>query len=237
MAFPKIQHPLTKIQVPSTKKTISLRPMLVKEEKLLLMAKTSSLQNESIQDMLQAIKQVVQNCVIDKIDVGKMPLFDLQYIFLKLRSISINNIVKITLTDEEDGKKYDFEIDLDNVVVNFPEKTDKVIKITKDISIQMRYPESSLYDDKEYLNSSDNDEILYRCIEKIYDGDSVIQISKDNIEELKKWIEEIPITSYETIQNFFDNLPTLFYEINYENSVGSKKKVTLRKLDDFFTLL
>lgn len=238
MQLPKISHPITKVQTYVAKKNVQLRPMLVKEEKILLTAKAATLQNESFQDMLQAIKQIVTNCIVDKnFDVDRLCLADLQYLFIKIRSISINNIVNISYTDPDDGEKYDFAINLDNVIVKMPEKQNKLIKVTDTIGIQMKYPEASLYDDKEYFQSEDQDEVVYNCVEKIFDGDSVIQIKKENKEELKKWFEELPISSYEKIQEFFMDLPTLFYEIKYKNSLGNEKVITLRKLDDFFTLL
>ena len=107
--LPKIDYPVYKIKVPSQKKESQFRPFLVKEEKLLLMAKES----DNTSDILSAIKQIINNCSIDsKFDVNKLALFDLEYVFLKLRSISVDNIVKVSYKDNEDEKVYDFEIDL-----------------------------------------------------------------------------------------------------------------------------
>jgi hypothetical protein len=106
--LPKIEHPTFKIKIPSTEKTHSFRPFLVKEEKILLMAKES----KSTSDILSAIRQIVINCSVDeKFDIDKLALFDLEYIFLKLRSISVDNVVKVAYRDNEDSKLYYFEVD------------------------------------------------------------------------------------------------------------------------------
>ena len=107
--LPKIQYPVHTIIVPSTKKKVNFRPFLVKEEKILLMAKES----EKDSDILMAVKQIVNNCSTDpKFDVNSLSIFDLEYIFLKLRAASVDNTIKISYKDLEDDKVYDFEIDL-----------------------------------------------------------------------------------------------------------------------------
>ena len=119
MTLPKISYPTYTIKVPSTKKNVKFRPFLVKEEKLLLMAKES----ENNADILQSIKQIVNNCCLDEnFDNEKLTIFDLEYIFIKLRAFSVDNIVKVSYKDEEDGQNYDFEVDLNSVEIDFPEK-------------------------------------------------------------------------------------------------------------------
>jgi len=113
MSLPKIDYPLYNISIPSLRKTYRFRPFLVKEEKILLMAKESK--NQS--DIFSAIKQVATNCCVDNIDLNKLPLYDLEYIFLKLRSFSVDNIIKISYKDLEDEKIYDFNVDLNEVEI------------------------------------------------------------------------------------------------------------------------
>jgi hypothetical protein len=165
MSLPKLDYPMYSIKIPSLKKEYSFRPFLVKEEKLLLMAKESQVPAES----LAAIKQVVNNCLIDKFDVNKMTVFDLEYVFLKLRAVSVENKIKVSYKDFEDDKLYDFEVDLNDVEITYPEKKDNVIRINKNSGLTMVYPSASLYDDKEFL-SLEKDymfELIIKCIEKL----------------------------------------------------------------------
>ena len=89
MGLPKVLHPTFSLVLPSTKQTIHFRPFLVKEEKILLIAQAS----EDKSDIVKAIKQVVQNCIVeDNIDVNDFTTFDLEYFFIKLRSKSVQKI-------------------------------------------------------------------------------------------------------------------------------------------------
>jgi hypothetical protein len=234
MSLPKIDYPIYKINVPSLKKDFQFRPFLVKEEKLLLMAKESA--NPS--DVLSAIKQIVNNCSIDKkLDISKLAIFDLEYIFLKLRAISVDNLIKVSYKDTEDEKVYDFEINLDKVKIKYPEKMDNNIKITDKSGIIMKYPSASLYDDTDFLNL-ENDymfELIVRCIESIYYEDQVYDCKQYKKEELNEFLENLNIKSFESIQNFLLTVPKMEYKINYENSKGNNREIVLNSLNDFFT--
>jgi hypothetical protein len=113
MALPKISAPILSFVIPSTQEIKKFRPFLVKEEKILLLA-----QEGGESDTIMALKQVITNCCHDFIDVDRLTTFDLEYIFLKLRAKSINNIVKLRFRDREDEKIYDFEVNLDDVEVS-----------------------------------------------------------------------------------------------------------------------
>ena len=120
MALPKFNYPTTLIENPSNKKKYTFRPMLVKDEKLLLMAKAS----EVTTDILSAIKQVVSNCVLDNdLDVDTLPLYVLEYLFIKLRAFSVGDKINVSYRDFEDNKLYEFEIDLSAVTIRAPEET------------------------------------------------------------------------------------------------------------------
>jgi hypothetical protein len=233
-SLPKIDYPVYRVKIPSLKKEFQFRPFLVKEEKILLMAKES----EQATDILSAIKQIINNCSIDsKFDIDKLALFDLEYIFLKLRSISVDNIVKVSYKDNEDGKNYDFDIDLNDVEVHFPEKINNNINITEKSGIVMKYPSAKLYDDKEFL-SLEKDymfELIVRCIDSIYYEDQIYKANDYKKEELVEFLENLNIKVFEEIQKFLLNIPKIEYKINYENSEGTKREIVLSSLNDFFT--
>jgi hypothetical protein len=232
--LPKIDYPVYKIKIPSLKKETQFRPFLVKEEKLLLMAKES----ENASDILSAIKQIINNCSIDaKFDVSKLALFDLEYVFLKLRSISVDNIVKVSYKDNEDEKVYDFEIDLNKVEVKFPEKTDNNIKITNKSGIIMKYPSAELYDDQEFL-ALEKDymfELIVRCIESIYYEDQVYSSKDYKKEELNEFLEGLDIKTFDKIQKFLLSVPKMEYKIQYKNSLEHDREIVMSSLNDFFT--
>lgn len=236
MALPKLTHPMFDVVVPSSKKVIKIRPMLVKEEKILLMAKTS----DDPSEILSAVKQVVNNCIVDSdIDIEKFPLFDVEYLFIKIRSYSVSNISKVSYRDNEDNKVYDFEVDLEKVEVVFPEKLETNFAISDTMGVIMKYPQASLYSDKEFLQSPAEeilDNLILNCIDKIYDGDTMIDPKTYPKEELKEFIENIDVNTYDKLRKFFNSLPVLHYKITYKNEKGNERNIELNSLTDFFTL-
>lgn len=233
-SLPKIDYPILKIKVPSTKKEYMFRPFLVKEEKLLFMAKESK--NES--DILTAIKQVVQNCCLDKkFNVDSVAIFDLEYLFLRLRSFSVDSVSKISIKDYEDQKTYEFEIDLENINVVFPENVDNVVKINETAGIILKYPPASLYSDQDFLNLEKDHlfELILRCIDKIYDGEEVFETKEFKKEELSEFIDTMNVKVFEKIHKFLMSTPKINYVIEYKNSLGNDRKVELSSLNDFFS--
>lgn len=233
--LPKIDYPMYTITIPSTKKNSKFRPFLVKEEKLLLMAKES----KSNSDILSAIKQVVNNCSVDNnFDINKIALFDLEYIFLKLRSFSINNIIQVSYKDLEDEKLYDFNIDLNDVEIQYPNSDiSNVIKISEKSGIIMNYPSSKLYDDKDFLDLTDNYmfELILRCIDKVYYEDEIFEASNYTKQDLSEFLENLNLKLFEDIQKFLVNVPKMEYKINYKNSFNNDREIVLTSLNDFFT--
>jgi len=234
MSLPKIDYPIYNLKVPSLKKDFKFRPFLVKEEKLLLMAK----ENENPIEILSTIKQIVNNCSLDKsFDVNKIALFDLEYLFLKLRAVSVENTITVTYKDNEDGKTYEFEINLDEVNVVFPEKIQNNIKITEKSGMIMKYPSASLYDDESFLSMQKEQlfALIVRCIDSIYFEDEMYNASDYKVKELEEFLEGLDIKTFEKVQSFLISLPKLEKKLEYTNSLGNKREIVLNTLSDFFT--
>lgn len=234
MPLPKISHPTFEEKIPSTGETVEIRPFLVKEEKILLLAQQSGEER----DMIRALKQVISNCIVTKgFDVNKLALFDLEYMFVRLRARSVDNVITVVVNDSDDGQRYELDIDLDDIKVIFPENHEKEIKIDDDSGIILKYPSAKMLD--ALTNTMSQEEILTQLtlggIECIYNGEHVIYPDEDGVEEIEEFIDNLTLPIYEKIRTFFVNLPKLNYTINYTNSKGDAKKVVLNSLRDFFT--
>jgi hypothetical protein len=211
--------------------------MLVKEEKLLLMAK----QSEDATSILSTIKQVVNNCSLDPAFlVDTIPLFALEYIFIKLRAASVGKEIEVSYRDFDDGKTYPFKIDLDQVQIKYPEAVpDHKIAITPTSGLVLKYPAAALYDDKIFLSTEGDDSfynLIIKCIDVVYDGDNVYTGADFKFEELAEFLELLDIKSFDKIRDFMMNLPTLYYKLTYVNEKGAEKVIELSTLSDFFTL-
>lgn len=235
MALPKITQPTFDCEIPTTKQKIKLRPMFVKEEKILLIAK----QSDDRAEQLNAIKQVVNNCIVQpQIAVDDLAFVDIEYLFCKIRSQSISNKQKVQYKDNEDNQVYDFVIDLDKVEYKDNLDNKPIIQLTDNISITMRYPPAKLFTDSNFYQLDDQqmfDKLVTSCIVKIFEGDTVHDCKQSTEQELKEFIDQIPAIHYEKIQQFLTNTPTLYYCIEYTNSKQTKRTIELRTLDDFFT--
>jgi hypothetical protein len=235
MPLPKIQYPAFTIEIPSTKKKEMFRPFLVKEEKILLIAKLSGQES----DVLLSIKQVVNNCALDEnFDVDKLTIFDLEYCFINIRSTSVSNVVTLSYRDFEDNKSYEFEVNLNDIKIKWPEKIENKIKISDTSGFTMKYPQASLYEDKEFLESGDESffKLIVRCIDVIYDGDDVYPAANFTLQEIEEYLENLDVKSFESARNFLMYQPKLQYIINYKNSLGNDRTIELNSLTDFFTL-
>lgn len=251
MPLPKIDHINFPVTLPSSKKKVRIRPYTVKEEKILLAAQASSDQDDSI----EAIKQVVSNCIIGDFDVETAPIFDVEYLFIRLRMHSVNSIVELTYTDETDldehgiGKSHDFTVDLEDVQVRFPEGHTNKIDFGNGIGAIMRYPSfETMKSVREHLEASISEPsrdvaiqalfmIYGESIDLIYDDDKVYKAGLDfTQEEVMDFIDNLSSPALFKIQEFFNTIPTVYYEIQYQNSKGESKTIPLSGIADFFIL-
>lgn len=236
MALPEIKHPIFKLKVPSTKKEIRYRPYTVKEEKLLLTSKMS----DNIDEVVETLKQVIKNCILDDVNIDKLAMFDIEYIFINLRKVSVSD--KVELFVENNGKKIPFEIDLNTVNVKFPKEHSNIIAINDDISIKMKYPnmkqilglenvatveESTLVKVDDYIF-----DMFVDCIESVMDSDKVY--SEFTKEELSTFVLNLPSENNKKIAEFFNSMPSLEHKVEVKLPDGNKTEVTLRGLKDFF---
>lgn len=235
MGLPVIQHPAFTLNLPSTKQKIEFRPFLVKEEKILLIAQTSGDQG----DIIRAVKQVVSNCILtESINVDDFTTYDLEYFFIKLRAKSVQNVIKLTYRDRDDEQAYDVEVNLDEVEVKEDNIIEPKITINEKSGLLLRYPRVNIVDNaKEIDNGVDfNFFILQSCIDKIYNEGVTHDPSEFSTEELKEFVDSLPVPVYQQIQKFIDAMPRIEHTVSYTNSNGKEVKITLRTLTDFFSL-
>lgn len=234
MPLPKIEHPVYSLTLPSTGKQINFRPFLVKEEKILLMAKQGGEEKE----IMKALKQIINNCIVDeKVDVESFATFDIEYFFLKLRSRSVNNIVSLSYKDFEDEKVYTVDVDLESVeIIKDPTHTNK-IKLSGGIGVVMKYPSVEIVNK---LSSESEEEVAFdvikQCIDTVYDQDNVYNAKDFSEQEIDEFVQNLDVNSLEKMLEFFKTMPRLHYEVKYTNSLNQERVIPLNTLTDFFTL-
>lgn len=235
MTLPKPDMPIFEKTLPSTKAKIKIRPMTTKEEKILLIAK----QGDDPAEILSAVKQVVGNCLLDDRDVGSLAAFDIEYLYVNIFAVSKTNKVKVSYRDNEDNKVRDFDVNLSDVEVVFPEEDYRKVVANDKISLLFKYPEAKIYDDKAFMDLEGEkvfEELAVRCLDKVYEGDTAFEATTMKPEEIREWLDTLPAVVYDQTRKLFSNLPTLRYEIKYTNDNNKERKIVLSTLNDFFTL-
>jgi hypothetical protein len=232
MSLPKLEHPTFELTIPSSKNPVRYRPFLVKEEKILLMAQESGEEKE----VIHAIQQIIANCLVEgDFSVETAPTFDVEYFFLKLRALSVNDVAKITITDEDNQSQHEVEINLNEIDVIFPDSdtVNNIVEVTDNLSLELRYPTFSdleMVDAGEILTGSV--ELMQRCVARIYNGEEVFDTADYTAAELNEFVENLPADTFEKMQDFFTVMPKLSHEVSYK--VGKKtKKQTIEGLASF----
>ena len=236
MALPKLTTPTYELEIPSTDDKIKYRPFLVKEEKILMMA----MESKSSADITQAVKDIVMECTFNKVDISNMPMFDVEYIFLNIRSKSVGEVSKLKILCQDDGKTYaDVELDLNEVKVQVGDDHTNKIELTEDMGLIMKYPTIDSFSETGIrdINPSNMLDVISTCILQIYEkkGEKTYDPKDQTKKELTEFIEQLNTKQFKDVQKFFETMPKLKHEITVKNPKTKKEnKVTLTGLNDFF---
>ena len=237
MALPKLNVPVYEAVLPSTEKVIKYRPFLVKEEKLLLTAQESG--EEAV---LPAVKQIIKNCVQGEIDVDNLPIFDIEYVFLRLRAKSVGEEITLGLKPwgcpQNDGElcKFTTEVSVNLEEIKCVKDKTHTSKIMLDnkIGIMMKYPDISQLNTK----GSENEmgfEVIKKCINMIFTEEETHERDSFTDKELDDFIDSLNTKQMEKIKNFFDTMPVLKHTVKYTcKTCDEEKETTIQGLQSFF---
>ena len=215
MALPQLNAPSYEMVVPSTGETVKYRPFLIKEQKVLMIAQETGKES----DMARAMCDIVKSCTDGTIkNPEKLPTFDIEYMFLQLRSRSVGSEVELEITcPDDDETKVPVTINLEDVMVQTSEEHSKEIMITDEIGIKMKYP--SMIDISKYGNKTKTVDLTFGvikdCLESIFDSEQVYEDMPKK--ELDTFIESMNTEQFGKLQKFFDTMPKLKHTITVTN--------------------
>jgi len=233
MALPKLNTMTYELELPSNGETIKYRPFLVKEQKILMIAQES----EDDKQIQSAFAQIIKDCTFGELDPYVMPMFDLEYVFLQLRSKSVGEKVKLKLICPDDNKtEVQVTLDLKDVNVQMTADHTNIVKLTKDISMTMKYPSLSDmdgFDPQGQIRSIF--EMIKRCILEIHDGKTIHNKVDISDKELDKFIDSMSTENFEGVSNFFETMPKLRHVFKITNPKTKKKsEIPVEGLQSFF---
>ena len=232
MSLPVINTPTYELEVPSTKEQLTYRPFLVKEEKILLMA----MEEEDAKHMVNAVRTIVDNCTFKTLKISKMPMFDLEYVFLNIRAKSVGEVVSVKILCDDDNETYaDVDIPLEEIEVKFQKGHTNIIDLTDDIKIEMAYPTFEMLDNFDVDTTKGVFELIGKCVERIIDGETIHERADFNKKELNDFLDSLNTAQFADVQSFFETMPKLSHDVEFTNPKTKKKhKKTLEGLNSFF---
>ena len=233
MALPKLNTVTYELTLPSTGKQVEYRPFLVKEQKALMIAQESG-EDKQIE---KAFAQIINDCVLDDVDPYTMPMFDVEYLFLRIRGKSVGEKVKLSLLCPDDEKtRVDVEINLEEVDVQMSVGHTNTIELSDGVSMVMKYPclkDMTGFDEEGEIKSLF--EMIKRCVHEIHHEETVYNRVDISDKELDDFIDSMTSDNFEQVTNFFSTMPKLIHVVEVKNPKTKKKnEIPIEGLQSFF---
>ena len=236
MGLPVLDTPRYQCELPSTGETVEFRPFLVKEQKLLLMMK----EGETEIAILETVRQLLESVVYTKLDIRRLPSFDIEYLFIQVRAKSVGETIQLRFycqNEECDNGSADVNIDLSEIVVSRENEKSNDIKVSEGVGITFKYPNIEVL--QKVSGISDTQEQVFQmirlCGDTIYDEENVYDLSDVEEDEMKTFYESLTIENSNDIQKFFMGMPFLSHKVEYEcPKCKAKGERELRGLSNFF---
>ena len=233
MALPQLKTLTYELNLPSNGKAIKYRPFLVNEQKNLMIAQES----EDEKMMETAFAQIIGDCVLDDIDPYKMPMFDIEYVFLQIRAKSVGSEVELSVYCPDDGETMtQVKVQLEDIAVqtNVEHKTE--YNLTDDIKINFRYPRLNDVQDLP-ADASDFErmtKLVHHCIDTVETPDEVINRVDMSEEEIDEFIDSFNGPQLESAIEFFDTMPKVRHLVEVTNPVTDVKgEILLEGIESF----
>ena len=237
MPLPTIVTPTFELNLPSNGKKIKYRPFLVKEEKILILA----IESNSMRDISRAIKDVLKNCILTKnVKVDELPTFDIEYLFLNIRSRSIGESIELIVTCPDDGEtKVQTKIYIDEIEVKKDENHSLDIKLDSTYTMRLKYPSLDQFIDDNFnfddVSKDNSFDIIASCIDIVFSDEEAWEAKDCTKKELIDFVERLDSNQFKQIETFFDTMPKLSHQIEVENpKTNVKSTVMLEGLASFF---
>lgn len=220
--------PTYDVFLPITKQKHKFRPMTVKEEKILLLAQ----QSRSINEMGNALIQILKNCFHDLKNPENLPIADAEKAFLSLRSKSIGEEANFILRCPETGEILNFKLNLEDFYLESKESKNTEIKISDDMILLMQYPTLK------YLSESENQDeikkIFQNCFIELQTKNDTIKKEQISQSDLDEFYENMTSSQQQKFINFIESIPRIKNKIKYTTKDGVERQIEIYGIDSFF---
>jgi hypothetical protein len=231
MSLPLIDVPKYTTELPSNGEKITFRPFIVREQKQLLLAV-----NGDAEQQIKAVEDVIQACTWNKINITKLPAYDIEYLFLQIRARSVGETVDLSLTCKNCSHKQPYKLDLTNVSVNKPQGHVSNIDLGQGLIVKMQDPNLISVDELRRNYTADGIiELIAKSIDSIWKNDELFSAKDYSLKELIEFVENLNPQNLTLIESFFDSLPVLKHELEFKcTECETDNSITLEGLQSFF---
>lgn len=259
MSLPIINDfPEYKITLPCTNQVLKFRPFKAKEQIDMLLIKDT----EDVDLIFETVRQTLERCVTNNVDIGKLPLADFEYFMMKIREKSVGeeetirfnceyvNGTKIIENKDENGNvvsteevpdvcngKTDVKVNFGDIKLSGP-VPESIVKITDTVAVQLR---GLAFDVAKYFNNAEDKmnetlvEMVSTIIEKIWFNEEEYDADNYSKEELVKWVENLTTEQFSKITDFIIKYPKLILDVKFKCSKCGREHVyQIRNLSNFF---
>lgn len=236
MALPKLNDtPKYELHVPSTGQKVRFRPYLVKEEKILMVA----MESQDVNQIVNAISDTISACVVDDIDIEKLKMFDVEYMFTQIRGKSVGETSELNMPCEKCEEGNQVFIKYDDIKIDMPEEVSDIIPITDSIKLKMSWPSfrklMSQFNDMKEFNTDLAFKTLIVCIDSIMTEDEIFHMSDHTEEEANDFIESLTTAQLGKVREYLEAMPRLTYNIEFDcNHCSEHNTKELSGIQDFF---
>ena len=212
-------------------KQVSFRPIIVLEEKSLLLAK----QSKDKITILKTLTDIMSSCFNEK-SILSYSICDFEQAFLLLRSKSLGEIESFNITCPETNESVDITINLSTDISVNKNKINHKIKLQDNLILVMSIPTIGTL--LKYPNYKDDNETIYQfiasCVKQIVTQKEVIDCSDKSQKELIEFIQNLTPKQFNKIIEYFDSLPAVYIVSSYTTSDLVKRSITIK---GFFNLI
>ena len=237
MPLPTIDTPTYELKLPSSSKKIKYRPFLVREEKILIMA----LETEDPKQITDAVVQILDSCILTRgVKIQRLATFDIEYLFLNVRSKSVGESITVNVTCPDDEKtSVEVTVDLETIKVKKNKSHQDTIKLDDNLSLKLKYPSMDQFIENNFESTNETIKntmkLITSSIDIIFNEEESWNASESTQKELEEFIEQLNSKQFQTIEKFFDTMPKLSHKVKVTNpKTNVESTVILEGLAAFF---
>tara|TARA_B100000287_G_scaffold334879_1_gene320240 strand:+ start:1795 stop:2505 length:711 start_codon:yes stop_codon:yes gene_type:complete len=236
MGLPIQKATLYNTVLPISGQKVKYRPFLVKEQANMMVTR----ETDSTLEMFDSIVGLISSCTEGKVDATKLPMADLEYLFLQIRVKSVGESGSVPLVcrnAEDDCKEVHVEdVDLSLLNVDTSKLLDSQIQISDELMVELTPPTCQLAFEMDGKSESEVIRPLLRsCMVRIYDEENVYEMAEHRDSEIDEFIDSLTVSQFDKMSEYFMSMPTLKHSVQWTcKACKYENNVVLEGLQNFF---